>query len=259
MSLGTNRFDDSAFVFVSDETADRLRRSRCRPLDIVFTKKGTIGQTGLIPEDGKYDRYLISSNQMKLTVNPEVADPLFVYYHVSSRTSREKIRRDSEATGVPKTNLTYLRTFPFRLPPLSEQQAIAEILGALDAKIELNRRMNETLESLARSLFKSWFVDFDPVPAKMDGRPPPGPPPATAALFPDSFEHQNGELIPTGWRSAKLGELSENVSVTYDFNSTPDVVFINTGDVLEGEFLHCNRSVKEDPKSCRFSATATLI
>ena len=70
------------------------------------------------------------------------------------------------------------------LPPLSDQEAITEILGALDAKIESNRRMNETLESLARAIFKSWFVDFDPVRAKMDGHPPPGLSTAVAALFP---------------------------------------------------------------------------
>ena len=209
LSLGTQRFNDSSFVFVSKETAERLERSCCRPFDVVFTKKGTIGQTGLVPANGRFDRYLISSNQMKLTVDQTLSDPLFVYYHVSSPASQEKIRRDSEATGVPKTNLTYLRTFPIYLPPLSEQKAIASILGSLDDKIELNRRMNETLESMARAIFKSWFVDFDPVRAKMDGRQPAGMDQATADLFPDAFETVDGELVPKGWEVATMDELVE--------------------------------------------------
>ena len=166
LALGTSRFRTQEFVFVSPDTAKRLARSLCRPLDIIFTKKGTLGQTGLVPEGGEYNQYLLSSNQMKLTVDPLVADPLFVYYFVSSPESTEKIIRDSEATGVPKTNVAYLREFPITLPSLPEQRAIAHILGTLDDKIELNRRMNETLEEMARTLFKSWFIDFDPVHAK---------------------------------------------------------------------------------------------
>ena len=162
LSLGNTRFKGDEFVFVSDETAERLARSICEPLDIIFTKKGTIGQTGLVPEDS-HPRYLLSSNQMKLSVNREIADPLFVYYYVSSARSQAKIIRDSEATGVPKTNLTYFKSFPIPLPPLLEQRIIASHLGTLDDKIELNCRMNETLGSMARPLFKSWFVDFDPV------------------------------------------------------------------------------------------------
>ena len=114
LTLGTGRFRADDFVFVSPDTASRLERSICRPLDIVFTKKGTLGQTGLMPENGDYDLYLLSSNQMKLTVDRRAADPLFVYYFVSSPESTAKIIRDSEATGVPKTNVTYLRDFPSR-------------------------------------------------------------------------------------------------------------------------------------------------
>ena len=162
LSLGTVRFQDEQFVYVSSETAKRLERSLCQSNDIIFTKKGTLGQVGIIPIESRFSRYLISSNQMKLSVDKHIADPLYVYYFVALPASREKIIRDSEVTGVPKTNLAYLRKFPITLPPLPEQQAIAHILGSLDDKIELNRQMNETLEGIVRALFKSWFVDFDP-------------------------------------------------------------------------------------------------
>ena len=93
------------------------------------------------------------------------------------------------------------------LPPLPEQRAIAHILGSLDDKIELNRQMNATLEALARALFKSWFVDFDPVVAKANGEPPAGMDAATAALFPDDFEASALGMIPRGWRIRKIKQV----------------------------------------------------
>src|SRR6516165_8813933 len=99
LSLGGARFIDREFVFVSHDTALQLKRSMCGPGDIIFTKKGTIGQTGFVPLQGRFERYLLSSNQMKLSVDPAKADPLFVYYAVSSPAGREKIIRDASITG----------------------------------------------------------------------------------------------------------------------------------------------------------------
>ena len=98
--------------------------------------------------------------------------------------------------------------FRFALPPLAEQKAIAAVLGALDDKIELNRRMNATLEAMARALFQSWFVDFDPVRAKLDGREPVGLDPGTASLFPGSFEDSSLGHIPMGWDVVSLDALA---------------------------------------------------
>ena len=95
------------------------------------------------------------------------------------------------------------------IPPIKEQTAIAHILGTLDDKIELNRRMNETLEAMARAIFKSWFVDFDPVRAKAEGRQPDGMDADTAALFPDSFEDSDLGEIPRGWKIYHLPEIFE--------------------------------------------------
>jgi type I restriction enzyme S subunit len=208
LSLGLRRFNDDSFVYVSEEFAQRLARSLCHPGDIVFTKKGTLGQTGIIPVSSKFDEFLLSSNQMKLSVDPSKADPLFVFYFVSSPTSRGKIIQDSTVTGVPKTNLAYLRDFPILLPPIKEQTAIAGTVGSLDDMIELNRKMNETLEAMARALFKSWFVDFDPVRAKAEGRDP-GLPAHIAALFPGSFEDSELGEVPTDWKIISLGDFAE--------------------------------------------------
>jgi type I restriction enzyme S subunit len=100
-----------------------------------------------------------------------------------------------------------LKTVKVPLPPLAEQKAIAAMLGALDDKIELNRRMNATLEAMAQALFQSWFVDFDPVRAKLDGRPTAAIDPATAALFPEHFEHGERDMLPVGWRLAAIEEV----------------------------------------------------
>jgi type I restriction enzyme S subunit len=93
------------------------------------------------------------------------------------------------------------------LPPPHTQYTIAHILGSLDDKIEVNRQMNETLEAMARTIFQSWFVDFDPVRAKADGRPPEGMDAETAAMFPNEFEEIDGREVPKGWKSGSLRDI----------------------------------------------------
>ncbi len=111
----------------------------------------------------------------------------------------ELLRMDVGAAN-PTLNRNHVHPLPALRPPLAEQRAIAEMLGALDDKIELNRRMNATLEATARALFQSWFVDFDPVRAKLDGNKPEGMDAETAALFPNHFEHGEQGLLPRGWQ-----------------------------------------------------------
>lgn len=113
----------------------------------------------------------------------------------------------SDKSSVPGVNRNHLHRLTVPVPTPLEQRAIAHTLGTLDDKIELNRRMNETLEAMARALFKSWFVDFDPVHAKADGRDP-GLPKSLADLFPDSFEDSELGEIPKGWDVCGLDEIA---------------------------------------------------
>ena len=115
------------------------------------------------------------------------------------------------ASGTTHQTIYYpeAKAFHVCLPPLAEQKAIASVLGALDDKIELNRRMNATLEAMARALFQSWFVDFDPVRAKLDGRKPIGLDETNAALFPDSFQESSLGHIPKGWTAQRLPDAVE--------------------------------------------------
>ena len=113
------------------------------------------------------------------------------------------IARNKQTTGLGHVTRRDLENIEAALPDLFEQRAIAHILGTLDDKIELNRRMNETLEEMARVLFKSWFVDFDPVRAKMEGRDT-GLPAEVAALFPDRMEESELGEVPAGWEVKTL-------------------------------------------------------
>ena len=144
------------------------------------------------------------------------------------------------------------------LPPLAEQRAIAHILGTLDDKIELNRRMNETLEAMARALFKSWFVDFDPVRAKREGRQPAGMDKATAALFPDAFQDSPLGKIPKGWQVERIEEL-----VTLSPHSSIQAIFQmkclhTTASRLSttGELQSRNSAVTSRATNCWFRRTA---
>ena len=138
-----------------------------------------------------------------VTPKIEDLDLKFFYYlidyiglnHLKDGTSNPSLSRDTFAAQL----------IPW--PPLATQRAIAQILSSLDDKIELNRRMNETLEGMAQSIFKSWFVDFDPVRAKVAGRQPAGMDADTAALFPDQLDVVDSGDIPTGWKRGALQEL----------------------------------------------------
>ena len=228
LSIGLDDFKDNDFVFVPEHIFQKLSRSECRAGDIIFTKKGTLGQTGLISTKHRFEKYLLSSNQMRLRVDPEKALPEYVYYCVSSQKAINKIIQDSECTGVPKINLAYLKSFPISLPSLSEQQDIIDILGSLSTKITLNRQINQTLEQMSQTLFKSWFVDFDPVidnaldagnliPEALQSRaelrqkvrnsadfkPLPA---EIRSLFPSEFEETELGWVPKGWNISLAGE-----------------------------------------------------
>jgi len=122
---------------------------------------------------------------------------------------REAFLRFSSGTTHQTVYFPEVKAFHVALPPIAEQQAISAMLSALDDKIELNRRMNETLESIARALFKSWFVDFDPVRTNAEGCDS-GLPKRLANIFPDSFEDSEVGEIPRGWRVGHFGDVADN-------------------------------------------------
>ncbi|MGH8772560.1 MAG: restriction endonuclease subunit S, partial [Burkholderiales bacterium] len=151
------------------------RRTNLEPGDVLFTNTGTIGRMAIAPDDLRTRRTTFQKSVAILKPRRNLVEPHFLYYTLKFDNGR----LSEFAAGTTQKNLLLkdLRSFEVRVPKLSEQRAIAHILGTLDDKIELNRRMNETLEAMARALFKSWFVDFDPVRAKAEGCDPGLPQP----------------------------------------------------------------------------------
>ena len=202
--------DDAEFNFISEEHAERLRGANVQRGDVVFTHRGNIGQVAYIPENSRYERYIASQSQFYLRPRPSEAIPEFITAYFKTPQGRHDLLANTSQVGVPSIAkpVTYLRCIEIPVPPLSEQRAIAHVLGTLDDKIELNRRMNETLEAMARALFKSWFVDFDPVRAKMEGRDT-GLPKDVADLLPDRLVDSAIGPVPEGWTVAPLTELMD--------------------------------------------------
>ena len=168
---------------------------------VVTGRYGTIGQVFLIKED------YWPLNTTLWVKDFHGNDPHFASYLLRTID----FQSCSDKSSVPGVNRNDLHRIPVLLPPLAEQKAIAAVLGALDDKIELNRRMNATLETMARALFQSWFVDFDPVRAKLDGRKPVGLDDSNAELFPDSFQESAVGLIPKGWTAEAVGDVVDCV------------------------------------------------
>ncbi len=136
--------------------------------------------------------------------------PVYLLYWFLGNELSLLAKVEQTGIGAGKLDTDVMKNLKISLPSISEQSSIASILGALDDKIELNRRMNETLEQIAQAIFKSWFVDFDPVRDKMEGRQPYGMDAETAALFPDAFEESEMGEIPRGWRIGAIGDISDN-------------------------------------------------
>lgn len=163
----STRIIDKGIVFVSFEKAKEFSRSVAKVDDLVFTCWGTINQVGLIDASSEWKEYIISNKQMKLTVDKNIADPRYVYYVFSSPEKQLEIIANGIGAAVPGFNLGQLKKHSLKLPPLNIQRAIADHLELLDKKLTSNRQINQTLEQIAQALFKSWFVDFEPVKAKI--------------------------------------------------------------------------------------------
>ena len=156
-----------------------------------------------------------------LRPSPRLLLARYLLYWLNSPALEAHVWGFRDGTVAERLNLPTIRGLPIAVPPLAEQRAIARILGSLDDKIELNRRMNRTLEELAAAIFKSWFVDFHPVVARAEGRQPFGMDADTAALFPAEFEESEAGPVPTGWRVAPIGELVKVVGGTTPGTGNP--------------------------------------
>ena len=209
--LHGSRVDDKpGFNFISEAHAECLRGANVRKGDVILTHRGNIGQIACIPNNSQYEKYVVSQSQFYVRPKPSEAIPEFIVAYFKTPEGQHELLANASQVGVPSIArpVTYLRSIEIPIPPIQEQRDIAHILGTLDDKIELNRRMNETLEAMAQSLFKSWFVDFDPIRAKMEGRDT-GLPKPIADLFPDRMVDSELGEIPAGWKVRHLKDCFE--------------------------------------------------
>ncbi len=203
-------FDRDGLAFISNQNAMELRNAEIQSGDVLLNITGdgvTFGRACIIPDD------ILPAcvNQHVSIIRPDrrECDPGYLLSLLTHPASKDYI--ESFNAGGSRRAITkgHIESFQIPLPPLPEQKRIAHILGTLDDKIELNRRMNQTLEAMARALFQSWFVDFDPVRAKQQGCQPAGMDAAIAALFPSKFEDSELGTIPKGWKVESLSRLCE--------------------------------------------------
>lgn len=219
---------DEVKRYINERTYESFIRKSIKKNDVLITLVGNgYGQVALTPSK----KCVIIQNTIGLRCNSN-NDNIFLYYLL--KNNRKALMNLNIGAAQPSIKVGYLTNLEFRFPPLAEQKAIAHILGSLDDKIELNRQMNETLEAMAQALFKSWFVDFDPVidNALAAGKPIPdelseraeqrkamqyGDNQAVRALFPDEFEltEQMG-WIPKGWEIKNSGDLFDVRDGTHD-------------------------------------------
>jgi type I restriction enzyme S subunit len=194
--------------FIAQEKFVELSRFQVKTNDLIISCSGTVGKISIIKEGDPLG--IISQALLILRPDPEIMIPEFLYYYLNTHEGQQRLITASHGSVqvniAPRSTVERIR---IPLPPLPIQRRIAHILGTLDDKIEQARRMNATLEAIARALFRSWFVDFDPVRAKADGRDPPGMDTTTAALFPAAFEDSPLGKVPRGWRVGTVGDTME--------------------------------------------------
>jgi type I restriction enzyme S subunit len=177
------------------------------------------------------------------TADPNKADVRFVEYLFQAM--RKQVKSQAYGSAQENINLEVLRRLEFPIPPLNLQVQIADFLSLLDDRISLLRETNTTLESIAQALFKSWFVDFDPVRAKQQGTDPQGMDAATAALFPDSFEESELGEMPKGWRVDTIESVTERVGMGPFGSNIKVETFVPHGiPVISGQ--HLKQTLVED-------------
>jgi len=202
-------FHRDGIVYIDDEQAAELRNVEVKANDVLLNITGdSVARCCQVAADVLPGR--VNQHVAIIRPRPDSIDARFLrYVLVSERFQSQLLTLAAAGATRPALTKTMLEELEIPAPIISQQKGIASMLGALDDKIEINCRMNATLEAMARALFQSWFVDFDPVRAKLDSCHPSGFDKETAALFPSSFEESRLGDIPAGWRCANLGDVIE--------------------------------------------------
>jgi len=206
--LKDGKVDLSGARYISNEHfLDWTKKLLPREHDVIVVRRCNSGVSAVIPRGLQC---AIGQNLVVLRADGESVRPHFLRWLVRGDEWWEQVRKYINVGAVfDSLKCRDIPSFEVVVPPLAEQDKISEVLAALDDRIDLLRQTNATLEAIAQAVFKSWFIDFDPVRAKAEGREPEGMDAATAALFPSEFEESELGLIPKGWRIGTFGEIAE--------------------------------------------------
>lgn len=203
--LGENQIVHNDLPRVSEADRQRLEKYSLKAGDIVFSRVGSVDRRALVKESE--EGWLFSGRCLRVRPNPEIIDSQWLSYFFGLPSFKSYIRGIAVGATMPSLNTKILSDVPIYFPPIDSQRQAARMLGSLDDRITLLRETNKTLESIAQAIFKSWFVDFDPVHAKAKGIAPEGMDEATAALFPDGFEETELGMVPRGWGCQRIDQV----------------------------------------------------
>jgi type I restriction enzyme S subunit len=206
-SLNDGRIDIEGAPRLSEQRANDLRFGFVQSGDVLLSHNATVGRVAVVPNfKGKL---LIGTSLTYFRVDSSRILPRYLAAFFTGSDFQAQLNAVMSQSTRNQVPITAQRKLRIVLPSLVDQATIADILGALDDKIALIREANETQKAIARTIFKSWFVDFDPVRAKAEGREPEGLDAATAALFPSEFEDSDAGLIPQGWTTRGIDTIAE--------------------------------------------------
>ena len=253
--IGDNRIEERDIARITPDDAKRLDRYLVRPGDILYSRRGDVGKRALVRMSQA--GWLCGTGCLRVRFGEGGVDPRYASYYLGHPLVRKWIVRHAHGATMPNLNTSILSACPFVIPSAGAQRVIAHVLGTLDEKIELNRRMNATLEAMVRALFKSWFVNFDPVRAKMTGRNTGGVPADVADVFPDRLVDSGmAEIgaIPEGWEVGSLGDIACSSRRGVDPASVAsDTPYIGLADMPRGSIALADWSEAGSTSSRKFA------
>jgi type I restriction enzyme S subunit len=233
---------------VSLETYNTWFRGHPEPGDVIFVNKGTPGRVCLVPDPIDF---CIAQDMVSLRVNEHINN-LYLLAAIRSPQVQNQIQQMQVGTMIPHFKKGDFEKLLIPMWDMPTQKAIGKIYFELSQKIDINERTSKTLEGIAQTIFKSWFIDFDPVTAKMAGEKPAGIDDAIAALFPDSMEESELGLIPKGWKAGTIGEICDSVvngstplRTNSAYWSSDDISWFKTGELSDNFLFESKESITQ--------------
>ena len=185
-----------------------LRKGKLQREDVVLTTRGTVGNVAYFGRSVSHQHMRINSGMVIVRPSKNEVNPRYLYLLMRSDVFQSQVRSLSSGSAQPQLPIRDINQIEVFIPPIQDQNNIVSVLGTLDDRIAILANNSVVLERIARAIFKSWFVDFDPVRAKAEGREPEGMDATTAALFPGEFRDSEIGEIPSGWKTHPVGDLA---------------------------------------------------